>query len=219
MQGGLETDAFELKRMMRQEAHEKAFEIQVMAQRLYEKEKDKIVQSGLHTMNEDNDKKLQRLMQNLNIERSTKINETRLKKMKERNLCIERVRDETKEQLLRKIVDPKNANYRLAIKNLIIQGMIKLLEPTLLLICRREDIGLVKELIPECEKHFISTMKAEAGGDKEYKTKLTLIETDFLTKEQGGECGGIILMSLDKRIVCNNTLQSRLDLCFEELLP
>ena len=97
--------------------------------------------------------------------------------------------------------------------------MIKLLEPTLLLICRREDTGLVKELIPECEKHFISTMKAEAGGDKEYKTKLTLIETDFLTKEQGGECGGIILMSLDKRIVCNNTLQSRLDLCFEELLP
>ena len=30
-QGGLETDAFELKRMMRQEAHEKAFEIQVVA--------------------------------------------------------------------------------------------------------------------------------------------------------------------------------------------
>ena len=27
------------------------------------------------------------------------------------------------------------------------------------------------------------------------------------------------MSSLDKRIVCNNTLQSRLDLCFEELLP
>ena len=40
----LETDSFELKRMMRQEAHEKAFEIQVMGQRLFEKEKDKIVQ-------------------------------------------------------------------------------------------------------------------------------------------------------------------------------
>ncbi len=61
MQGGgagLETDAFELKRMMRWGAHEKAFEIQVMAQRLYEKEKDKIVQSGLATLNEDQDKKL-----------------------------------------------------------------------------------------------------------------------------------------------------------------
>ena len=43
----METDAFELKRILRQEAHEKAFEIQVMAQRIYEKEKDKIVQDGL----------------------------------------------------------------------------------------------------------------------------------------------------------------------------
>ena len=73
-QGGLETDAFELKRMMRQEAHEKAFEIQVVAQRLYEKENDKIVQAGLHQMNEEFDKKLTKLTQNLNIERSTKIN-------------------------------------------------------------------------------------------------------------------------------------------------
>ena len=73
-QGGLETDAFELKRMMRQEAHEKAFEIQVVAQRLYEKEKDKIVQAGLHQMNEEFDKKLTKLTQHLNIERSTKIN-------------------------------------------------------------------------------------------------------------------------------------------------
>jgi hypothetical protein len=44
--GGGETDAFELKRMMRQEAHEKAFEIEVQTQRLYEKERDKLIQIG-----------------------------------------------------------------------------------------------------------------------------------------------------------------------------
>jgi len=216
----LETDAFELKRMMRQEAHEKAFEIQVMAQRLYEKEKDKIVQSGLHSMNEDFDKKLQKLTQSLNIERSTKINETRLKKMTERNICVEKVRSEMKEQMIRTIVNPTNPTYREAIKNLIIQGMIKLLEPTLLLICRKEDVQLVKELIPECEKLFLEIMLREAAsGDKEYKTKLTLNDSSFLSVEQGSECGGIVLTSTDRRIVCSNTLMSRLDLCFEELLP
>ena len=50
-QGG-EADPFELKRMMRQEAHEKAFEIQVMSQRMYEHEKYKQVQAGLKTCNE-----------------------------------------------------------------------------------------------------------------------------------------------------------------------
>lgn len=72
-----------------------------MAQRLYEKEKDKIVQSGLHTMNEDFDKKVQKLTQNLNIERSSKVNEVRLKKMKERNVCIEKIREETRDHILR----------------------------------------------------------------------------------------------------------------------
>ena len=69
----------------------------------------------------------------------------------------------------------------------------------------------------ECETEFNEIMRKET--DEEYTTKLTLVETEFLSIEQGGECGGIVLFSSDKRIVCNNTLKSRLDLCFEELLP
>ena len=54
---------------------------------------------------------------------------------------------------------------------------------------------------------------------EEYKCHLTIVESEFLTAEQGGECGGVILYSADRRIVCPNTLKNRLDLCFEELLP
>ena len=52
-----------------------------------------------------------------------------------------------------------------------------------------------------------------------YTTKLNINETEFLTIEEGGECGGIILYTVNRRIVCPNTLKNRLDLCFEELLP
>ena len=117
----LETDAFELKRMMRQEAHEKAYEIQVQSQRLFEKEKDKIVQEGIDALNDEFDKKLMNLNMNLNIERSSKINLTRIQKMDERNKCIEKIREETKEQMLKTIVNPTNYMYKGAIKNLIIQ--------------------------------------------------------------------------------------------------
>ena len=75
----------------------------------------------------------------------------------------------------------------------------------------------MKSLLHECETEFNEIMRKET--DEEYTTKLTLVETEFLSIEQGGECGGIVLFSSDKRIVCNNTLKSRLDLCFEELLP
>ena len=85
----LDSDAFELKRMMRQEAHEKAFEIQVMGQRLFEKEKDKIVEEGRQQLVDDFDKKLNNLQMNLNIEKSTKINASRLERMKARNKFID----------------------------------------------------------------------------------------------------------------------------------
>ena len=117
----LDTDAFELKRMMRQEAHEKAYEIQVQGQRLFEKEKDKIVQEGLEAMNEEFDKKIMNLTMNLNIERSTKINQTRILRMQERNKCMDKVKEETREQMLKTIVNPTNYMYKGAIKNLIIQ--------------------------------------------------------------------------------------------------
>lgn len=60
------------------------------------------------------------LTMNLNIERSTKINKTRILKMTERNICIEKVRDETKEQMLKTVVNPTNYMYKAAIKNLMI---------------------------------------------------------------------------------------------------
>ena len=68
-----------------------------MGQRLFEKEKDKIVQQGLESLQEEFDKKLSNLQMNLNIERSTKVNATRLMKMKERNDRIVKIKDEAKE--------------------------------------------------------------------------------------------------------------------------
>ncbi len=117
----LDSDAFELKRMMRQEAHEKSFEIQVQGQRLFEKEKDKIVQEGKDSIRDEFEKKLLSLTMNLNIEKSTRINATRLQRMKERNVCILQLKDETKDQLLKTVVNPTNHYYKTALKNLLIQ--------------------------------------------------------------------------------------------------
>lgn len=97
MTTSLDTDAFELKRMMRQEAHEKSFEIQVMGQRLFEKEMDNIVKEGLQQLTQEFDKKIFNLTMNLNIEKSTKVNATRLLRMKERNDCVMKLKEETKE--------------------------------------------------------------------------------------------------------------------------
>ena len=87
---------------------------------MFEKEKDKIVQIGLANLEEDYHKKINNLQMNLNIERSTKINATRLQKMKERNICMDKVKEECKEQMLKTVVNPTNYMYKGAMKNLII---------------------------------------------------------------------------------------------------
>lgn len=92
-----------------------------MSQRLYEKEKDKIVQAGLLSKNEDFQKKLQRLTQDLNIARSKSVNETRLLKMQARNECMDKIRAETREKLIAQFVNASNSTYRKCVKNLIIQ--------------------------------------------------------------------------------------------------
>lgn len=40
--------------------------------------------------------------------------------MTERNVCIEKIRKDTRDQLVRTIVNPENPSYRNAVKNLII---------------------------------------------------------------------------------------------------
>ena len=95
--------------------------------------------------------------------------------------------------------------------------MIKLLEKKLLVMCRKEDLSLVKDLKGECEKEFSEIMMRETN--EEYNCHLEVLNSEFLNDVSGGECGGIILMNESRRIVCQNTLRERLDLVFEELLP
>ena len=49
---------------------------------------------------------------NLNIERSSKINSTRLTKMKERNECIMNVKHDAKDHLLKSVVSPEKYAYK-----------------------------------------------------------------------------------------------------------
>lgn len=82
--------------------------------------------------------------------------------------------------------------------------MIKLLEADLFLKVRKEDLQLIKSLLPECEKEFSEIMTANTADG--FTTQLHLLEGEYLTVEEGGECGGVVLYTKDRRIVCSNTL-------------
>lgn len=104
-------------------------------------------------------------------------------------------------------------------KDLIIQGCIKLLEPVVLLKIRWADLEFVKGLIPQVEKEFKALMAKETGTDK-YTTVIRVLEDNFIEADSSsGLCGGVILMNENKTITCFNTLDSRLQLTYDESLP
>ncbi len=185
-----------------------------MGQRMFEKEKDKMVREGVQELGEEYEKKNMNLIKNLNIERSSKINSTRLMRMAERNKCIEQIKKEAKEKIASDIAKPTNQLYKDTMKKLIMQGLIKLLEKHVILKVRAQDVDMVKGMCADIEAEFSKYMKEQT--EREYSVKL---EMDSKPLGEENVAGGLVLMSKDKRIVCNNTLESRLHQCFEELLP
>lgn len=93
--------------------------------------------------------------------------------------------------------------------------MIKLMEPELHLTVVEKDKKLVEEVLKDCEKEYEELMRKQT--EREYKCVLKVDDTKTLNHEQ--DCGGITLVTADGRIVCVNTILSKLGLVYEQLLP
>ena len=212
----LNMGSFEMERMLRQSAHEKAFEIKVLAQRQFERSRDQIVFEGRKQLKADQDAKIGALQQELNIKKSKKINAARLRKMEERNKCLEKVKGIMREKLINERQNNRE-RYLQTVKDLIFQSMIKLLEPSLKIMCREEDVSDIQGSLSELQTKFTEFMKEKT--ERDYECTLEVIDAKFLTDDVDMGCGGVILYTANERIVCPNTLFNRLNLAFEEFLP
>ena len=68
--------------------------------------------------------------------------------MEERNNCLVQIRTEMKQNLKNQRLNNRG-NYLKTIKNLILQSMIKLLEPSLKVMVRKEDLNDIKNCLNE----------------------------------------------------------------------
>jgi V-type H+-transporting ATPase subunit E len=55
---------------------------------------------------------------------------------------------------------------------------------------------------------------------EDYSCEIEVMESNFIKEDSpAGKCGGLVMCSNDKLIVCSNTLNERLNLSYEESLP
>lgn len=110
----------------------------------------------------------------------------------------------------------KGQNYPQLLQKLIVQGLIKIEENTVVIFCRGDDVATVKKVLPAAVKEYVDIIKRESGVTLAPKVTLNEDRSKDLPESS---YGGVLLTALDGKIVCDNTMSSRLNLVYEELLP
>lgn len=92
--------------------------------------------------------------------------------------------------------------------------------------CRKSDVVLVKDIIPPAIEEYKAIMKREVKvfKDREVPCVVKIDETRYLPEFDQNEAtdscmGGLLLHTRKGRIVCSNTLDERLTLCYQEAIP
>lgn len=147
------------------------------------------------------------------ISRSAEIGECRVKKMK--------IRDELLKSLIAEAgakcaVVTRGNNYPQLLQKLIVQGLIKIEENEVTIYCRGEDVKMVSSVVNAAVKEYVAIMKRESTVTLK---PVVTVNTDRSKDLPESSFGGVLLTALNGKIVCDNTLNSRLNLVYEELLP
>jgi len=151
--------------------------------------------------------------------RSSLKNNARIVAMQQR----ERVVNLVKVDVLGSLADvSENQKYPDLIRYLIAQGLMIITEAKVTVQCRQEDEKIVQAELPAAYKLYLDFIREQTGITPKVVVQLS---KDWLPPgPKPGEtglscCGGVVLSARNGTIVCKNTLDSRLDLCFDKLKP
>jgi V-type H+-transporting ATPase subunit E len=220
-----ESEARERIRQMisfvQEEAKEKAIEIRGKAENDYNAAKTKHLHQAKAKLEEEYQKKWKSIEVNRRIERSAAINRARMDIMQIKNECIDELLQETRLAVAEKARRDPDA-YKLTLKNLIIQGLIKLLESDVKIRARKEDSELVQSVLEAAAREFKEIMQKEAH--QRYDVTLSLDSKYLDPRPVVGSnapscCGGVVLLADEGRIKCTNTMDERLSAMFSNTVP
>ncbi|KAI0894123.1 ATPase, V1/A1 complex, subunit E [Annulohypoxylon nitens] len=199
----------ELRKMtafIKQEALEKAREIEIKANEEFSIEKSKLVRQETDAIDAAHAKKLKQAAMSQQITRSTVANKTRLKVLAARQQLLDDIFEAASKRLADGTKD--TAKYKVTLKNLLLEGLYALSESEIQVRARKADYAVVKDAIKDAEEEY----KKTTGKT----TKVTIDEENALPE---GSSGGLVIVGGQGKIDINNTFDERLLLLQSSGLP
>ncbi|OTB17008.1 hypothetical protein K445DRAFT_316525 [Daldinia sp. EC12] len=199
----------ELRKMtafIKQEALEKAREIEIKANEEFSIEKSKLVRQETDAIDAAHAKRLKQAAMSQQITRSTVANKTRLKVLAARQQLLDDIFAAASKRLVEGTKDA--AKYRGILKNLLLEGLYALEEKEVRVRARKADYDVLNEAIKEAEGEY------KSKTDKD--TKVTIDKENPLPEESSG---GLVIVGGQGKIEINNTFEERLQLLQSSGLP
>ncbi|KAK0583761.1 hypothetical protein LWI29_002636 [Acer saccharum] len=207
----------QMVRFIRLEAEEKANEISIAAEEEFNIEKLQLLEVEKKKIRQDYERKGKQVEVRKKIEYSTQLNASRIKVLQGQDDVVNDMKESASKELLRVSNDKKG--YKILLKGLIVQSLLRLKEPAVLLRCREVDKKVVESVVEDAKREYAEKAKVQPP-------KLTIDDKVFLPPPPSNAdshepycSGGVVLASQDGKIVCENTLDARLNVVFRQKLP
>ena len=189
-----------------QEANEKAEEIDAKAEEEFNIEKGHLVQTQRLKIMEYYEKKEKQIEQQKKIQMSSLMNQARLKVLRARDDLITDLLNEAKQRLSKEVKDA--ARYQVLLGGLALQDLHQLLGRRMTVRCRKQDSPPVKAAVQKATPVY----KVATERDVDVQ-----IEQEAYLPEE--VAGGVEICNGDCKIKVSNTLESRLDLLAQQMMP
>ncbi|KAK4170376.1 putative vacuolar atp synthase [Cladorrhinum sp. PSN259] len=199
----------ELRKMtafIKQEATEKAHEIELKANAEFSIEKSKLVQQETDAIDSSYQKKFKQATMSQQTTRSTVANKTRLRVLGARQELLDDIFHQAEKRLGEAAQDKDR--YEGVLKGLILEGFYALNEPELKIRARKADYEIVEKAIKAAEAEY----KEKTGKE----TSATIDDEEPIAE---GSTGGVWIVGGNGKIDIDNTFEARLDLLRESALP
>ena len=218
--------AGELKKMtmfIRQEAIEKAKEIQIKADEEFAIEKSKLVRQETSSIDTQYEKRFKQASMSQQITRSTLANKTRLKVLSARQEVLDDLFEKASGKL--KGYTENKGKYQEICKNLILEGLYALNEEKVAIRARKEDYNLVEKSIEDAKKEYKEELSKDIEVEIDQQNPqpeawyvhwmLSLLDHHANALSSGG----ISVVGSNGKIDINNTFEERLKLLETDALP
>ncbi|KAF0267799.1 hypothetical protein FOG48_03146 [Hanseniaspora uvarum] len=197
-----------MQTFIKKEAEEKAKEIKLKANQEYEIEKQSLVKQDIVLIQENNSNKLKKLNLQNEIVKSTINNKMRLKILENKNQILNTLFESALEHLQSFTTD--ETQYKIILKNLILEGLYKILETSFIIKLREQDVKLVESLLKDIENEYLEKTGLPS-------VELIISDNEFLVPEHCA--GGCIISNKENKISVDNTFDERVKILKHESLP